>query len=68
MMLVPRSTSATASRSSRSITAPVGLLGNGMMTSLVLGVMAALQSVGFEAELVLLSAGHMARAHRRKGW
>ena len=41
MMSVPRSTSAMGSRSSRRITAPLGLHGKGSTSSLVFGVMAA---------------------------
>ena len=39
-MSVPRSTSATASRSAFSITAPVGLLGKASTSAFVRGVMA----------------------------
>ena len=44
MMSVPRSTSARASRSSRPMMPPVGLLGKGSTRALVRGVMAARSS------------------------
>lgn len=46
MMSVPRSTSATASRCSRRMIPPVGLLGKGSTSSLVFGVIAARSASG----------------------